>query len=456
MSLLTVFEGDFSKVTKKILVGTGDVPVDDTELSNKKYVDDEVNSIEHWLRDAGTSTVFIRVPGDKVAGGLTSGGSFLIESTLNATKGDINLVGDKVTLSNSLQFSDITAPANPGDAKGLLYKKTGNDGLFYKPDSAGPEVDLTDSGVSGWEIDGNAGTTPPGQFIGTTDLKDFVIKTNNLARITISDNGDVGIGIVLPNDQLDISKNFRFPLTTSGSVGVINQGASRFIHSFGTASVFIGANAGNFTMSGSSNTGVGNVALVSLSNGSLNVGMGEDALKFVTSGNRNVGLGNPAGDLLTTGDDNICISNRGIAAESATIRIGNVQTRNFQAGIRCVTTGNADAITVVVDSAGQLGTVSSSRVFKKNIHDMADITNNLMKLRPVVFNYKSDKSEKTQYGLIAEEVLEVYPELVAHSADGKVETVHYRFLSSMLLNEVQKQKKLIDLLESRLTLLEQL
>ena len=74
---------------------------------------------------------------------------------------------------------------------------------------------------------------------------------------------------------------------------------------------------------------------------------------------------------------------------------------------------------------------------------MADATNDLMKLRPVVFTYKADTTGKTQYGLIAEEVEEVYPELVAHSSDGKVETVYYRFLSSMLLNEWQKRNKTI-------------
>ena len=65
----------------------------------------------------------------------------------------------------------------------------------------------------------------------------------------------------------------------------------------------------------------------------------------------------------------------------------------------------------------------------------------MMKLRPVTFHYKSDQAHARQYGLIAEEVAQVYPELVAHSADGEVETVMYQFLPAMLLNEVQKLRR---------------
>ncbi len=111
-----------------------------------------------------------------------------------------------------------------------------------------------------------------------------------------------------------------------------------------------------------------------------------------------------------------------------------------------MTTGIADAIAVVVDSAGQLGTVSSSRRVKDDIADMGEASSTLMKLRPVTFHYKSDKNPKgrtLQYGLVAEEVAKVAPGLVAHSADGKVETVYYQFLAPMLLNEYQKQQRTI-------------
>jgi hypothetical protein len=134
------------------------------------------------------------------------------------------------------------------------------------------------------------------------------------------------------------------------------------------------------------------------------------------------------------------------------------------AGIRGITTGNNDAIPVVIDSNGQLGTVSSSRRFKEDIQDMDTASSDLMRLHPVIFRYQkpfADGSKPIQYGLIAEEVAEVYPDLVARSADGQIETVKYQVLDSMLLNELQKehlrvqqQAETIRLLAARLAILE--
>ena len=119
-----------------------------------------------------------------------------------------------------------------------------------------------------------------------------------------------------------------------------------------------------------------------------------------------------------------------------------------------------------MSSFGQPGVASSSRRFKEDIQDIGDATDNLMRLRPVTYRYKlpfEDGSQPIQYGLIAEEVTEVYPELVARSADGQVETVKYQLLDSMLLNELQKQnatitaqKEKIQSLEERLARLESL
>jgi hypothetical protein len=104
-----------------------------------------------------------------------------------------------------------------------------------------------------------------------------------------------------------------------------------------------------------------------------------------------------------------------------------------------------------------LGTVSSSRLFKEDIQDMGHASSGLMRLRPVTFRYQkpfADGSKPMQYGLIAEEVAEVYPDLVAHSADGQIETVKYQVLDSMLLNEVQRLNKENQALRERLSRLE--
>jgi hypothetical protein len=144
-----------------------------------------------------------------------------------------------------------------------------------------------------------------------------------------------------------------------------------------------------------------------------------------------------------------------VAGESNTIYLGlqGLQNKTFIAGIRGITTGVNNAVPVVIDANGQLGTVSSSRRFKEDIRDMDSASTQLFKLRPVTFRYKQAYgagSKPIQYGLIAEEVAEAFPELAVHGADGNVETVHYETLNVLLLNEVQKQQRRIDALEQRL------
>jgi hypothetical protein len=108
-----------------------------------------------------------------------------------------------------------------------------------------------------------------------------------------------------------------------------------------------------------------------------------------------------------------------------------------------VTTSQADAVPVVIDSAGQLGTISSSRRFKRDVADMGERTERLLELRPAVFRYEGQQAVPNgqtplEYGLIAEEVAEVFPDLVVHDEDGEPFTVRYHLLSAMLLNELQR------------------
>jgi len=194
---------------------------------------------------------------------------------------------------------------------------------------------------------------------------------------------------------------------------------------------------------GSRNTASGYLALFSNTTGRYNTASGDSALFSNTTGSRNVALGVDAGVNLTTGNDNVAIANGGTAGESGTIRIGTAgtQTRAFVAGIRGVTTGVANAIPVLIDGNGQLGTVSSSARFKEEIRDMGELTDRLLELRPVVFRYKPEVQageRPLEYGLIAEEVAEVFPELVVYDDEGKPFTVKYHLLSAMLLNELEK------------------
>src|SRR5207237_7583026 len=153
------------------------------------------------------------------------------------------------------------------------------------------------------------------------------------------------------------------------------------------------------------------------------------------------GLGLNAGINLTSGNLNIDIGNNGVAAESNTMRIGTSgsQTKTFVAGIRGVTTANANAVPVVMDSAGQLGTVSSSRRFKDEIKPMDNASEAILGLKPVTFHYKSDNQNTPPFGLIAEEVAKVNPDLVVCDDNGEIYTVRYEAVNAMLLNEFLKE-----------------
>ena len=155
-------------------------------------------------------------------------------------------------------------------------------------------------------------------------------------------------------------------------------------------------------------------------------------------------MGSAAGHDLTTGNQNIVIGNpSAVAGESNTVRIGNSlsQTRVFIAGIRGVATGNNDAVNVVIDSDGQLGTVSSSRRFKKEIKPMEAASEAILALKPVTFHYKSDKTNRSEFGLIAEEVAEINPDLVVRDENGEIYTVRYEAVNAMLLNEFLKEHR---------------
>jgi hypothetical protein len=153
-------------------------------------------------------------------------------------------------------------------------------------------------------------------------------------------------------------------------------------------------------------------------------------------------LGANAGYNLTSGSNNIDIANQGIAGDSGVIRIGavNTQLKTYVAGIEnAKVTGSV----VYVTSSGQLGVLASSERYKTAIAPMAGTsTEKLQQLRPVSFRLKTDPNGTVQYGLIAEEVDKVYPELVIRDEAGKIQGVRYDELAPMLLNEVQKQQRI--------------
>jgi hypothetical protein len=189
------------------------------------------------------------------------------------------------------------------------------------------------------------------------------------------------------------------------------------------------------------NTASGSNALFSNTTGITNVALGLQALYSNTTGSNNIAVGTNAGYHLTHGSNDIDVGNQGVAGESGTVRIGTAgaQTATYIAGIEnAKVTGAA----VYVTASGQLGVLASSERYKTAIAPMGATTEKLQQLRPVSFHLKTDPNGTVQYGLIAEEVDKVYPELVIRDDAGTVQGVRYEELGAMLLNEVQKQQRI--------------
>src|SRR5437588_828641 len=196
-------------------------------------------------------------------------------------------------------------------------------------------------------------------------------------------------------------------------------------------------------INGGNNTGIGYGALGANTTGNSNTAIGANALTNTTDSG-NIALGSSAGVAVLAGDNNIHIGNGGANADADTIRIGLTQTQTFIAGIRGATTGFPNAVNVIIDSAGQLGTMNSSRRFKHKIEPMESDSESILALKPVTFRYKSDKTDTSQFGLIAEEVAEVNPDLVVRDENGEIYTVRYDAVNAMLLNEFLKEHKRVE------------
>ena len=197
---------------------------------------------------------------------------------------------------------------------------------------------------------------------------------------------------------------------------------------------------------GSNNTANGYLALYYNTTGAFNTAIGRYALGRNTVGSNNIAIGAEAGANLNRGSNNIDIGNLGVPRESNVIRIGTVgnQTNTFIAGISGVTV--AGGVAVVIDANGQLGTSTSSARFKDDIQPMDKASEAILALKPVTFRYKKelDPAGIPQFGLVAEQVEKVNPDLVARDADGKPYTVRYEAVNAMLLNEFLKEHRKVE------------
>ena len=223
---------------------------------------------------------------------------------------------------------------------------------------------------------------------------------------------------------------------TTADGNTANGAFALFSNTEGVVNTASGAAALSSNTTGSNNTAYGEEALEN-SNNNHNTAVGSSALRSNTTGSVNTALGSFAGINVTTADHVICI---GINGE-------NVSNSCFIGNIFGETTVNVGT-PVMIDSAGQLGTISSSRRFKTDIKPIDKASESILALKPVSFHYKVHKNATPQFGLIAEEVAEVNPDLVIYDADGGPYTVRYEAVNAMLLNEFLKEHRRVEALQA--------
>ncbi len=201
----------------------------------------------------------------------------------------------------------------------------------------------------------------------------------------------------------------------------------------GVGNVAVGARALSNNISGDENTAIGNLSLLTKASGDYNVAVGGSALAQLTTGSGNVCVSHGAGFFIGSGDGNVCIGTGvGEGSENNTTRIKNIGS-----------TPQGGGLTVTVESVGgtKLGYVPSSRRYKEDIRSIDNASEALFALHPVTFRYKKkiDPAQMPAFGLVAEEVEKINPELVAHNPEGQPESVRYGYINAMLLNEFRER-----------------
>lgn len=339
-------------------------------------------------------------------------------STLSVTD---EVIGCDVTVGCNINIPDSTDVAHGNIVKNgtTFIHNFGTNNTFVGENSG----NFTMSGTGN-----NTGVGVNTLAANATGIRNTAIGTDSLAANTAGQlNTAVGSAALGRNSTGDSNTGIGFGALFNTAAGTNNTAVGR---SAMNGSVI------NQTLD--RNTSIGSGSLFSIQTGNFNTVLGQAAGIDFLNGNNNIFIGHVAGQTLQNGDNNIYISNDGVEPESNTIRVGNIQTKFFAAGIRGVTTDVADAIPVLIDSNGQLGTTSSSERFKHSIQQMVDESAAILKLNPVSFIYKTDESQTRQFGLIAEEVDKVFPTLVIKDKNGLPYTVRYEILPVLLLNEMKK------------------
>ena len=250
---------------------------------------------------------------------------------------------------------------------------------------------------------------------------------------TAHQNTAIGAGALLSNtDGVKNTAHGAFALfgNTAGNSNTASGVGALFNNSTGFNNTAIGYNTLLSNTTAGDNTAIGTTALFSNTIGEFNIAIGSQALRDNMTGDSNTAIGDSAGFNIT-GSGNVCIGAgvNGVAGESNITRIRNVYGS--------VATERA----VYVTSDNRIGTMASSRRYKEQITPMEKASEAIHSLSPVSFRFKKevDPARSLCFGLIAEEVAEVNPNLVTLDCEGKPETVRYEAINAMLLNEFLKE-----------------
>jgi hypothetical protein len=378
------------------------------------------------------------------------------------TTGNANTaIGWRALLQNNADFNTAAG------SRALLNNTTGFNNTAVGRAALGANTTSTDNTATGFEAlfhnnpsgtQGSGANTANGSqalFSNTTGPENTAAGYAALgSNTTARDNTAIGVQALYFNNGDNNTAAGAYSLH-GNKFGKNNTavGFEVLVGNDGDNNVAVGSLAGSkplTTTTGHNNTAVGFEALGNNTTGGSNTALGYVAGQNLTgTSTNNTALGAGAGFNLTTGNSNIDIDNLGVAGESGKIRIGTAgtHTATFVAGISGVAvTGQA----VLVSSTGQLGVAASSKRFKNDIKPMDKASEAILALEPVTFHYKKELDPEAipQFGLVAEEVEKVNPDLVARDNQGKVYTVRYDAVNAMLLNEFLKEHRKVEQLKN--------
>jgi hypothetical protein len=350
--------------------------------------------------------------------------------------------GSTAEVQNAL-FSLTTGAYNT--AIGFLLLSSNTDGQFNTGLGAGALL----ANIS----DSNTATGAGATAIGHVALRDntgddntatgaFALKNNT----TGSHNAATGASALEGNTTASFNTAtgaLALRNNTTGENNTANGGTALQNNTTGNGNTAIGVGALLSNMAGGANTAEGVGALGGNVNGTFNTAIGDSALFNSTSGSFNIALGSGAGLNVTTAGNVICIGTDG----------NNVDNSCYIGQIFGATSSGGTA--VFINSNGRLGTMTSSQRFKESIKPIGAASEALLALKPVTFRYKREIDPegdgKPQFGLVAEDVEKVNPDLVVRDKEGKPYSVRYDQVNAMLLNEFLKEHRKVEELEATLT-----